>query len=265
MTSQPPVNRLRTLLEAGQTAIGTAVGLPHPFSLAQIARAGFDWVFLDMQHGLIGYQDLPVLCATVRDSGGTALVRLPYDDYSGAQRALDAGAEGVIMPYVETAQEAARAVAAGRYPPAGIRSFGPYASPYGADIAIANRQVLIFAMVESITAVERIDEIMATPGLDGVYIGPNDLAISMGLGPVLDLLYRAGELDSAVATELSDALTRIRLAGERHGSHVGCQVADAPATLAAIAEGYRLVGLGSDIGMLSMAAAAQLRTVRSGS
>lgn len=256
------MNRLRQILTSGEASLGTAIALPHPFALTQVVRAGFGWVFLDMQHGLMGYQDLPSLCATVRAGGATPLVRLPYEDYSGAQRALDAGAEGIIMPCVDTAAEAARAVAACRYPPLGIRSFGPYASPYGSDIGLANQEVLCFVMVESQAAVEQIDAIMATPGLDGVYIGPNDLAISLGLGPVLDVLYRPGAASGGPdLSALHDALTRIRRAGQEHHRFVGFQVADAEAAARALAEGYRLVGLGSDVGMLSMAATAQLTHV----
>jgi len=182
MTDTRHQGRLRQLLTEGAVGFGTGCSIPHPFALEQVASAGFDWAFIDMQHGLSTYAALPDMCVLLKAYGVSPLVRVPFEDNSGAQRALDAGAEGIIFPTSRT-QPMPRAASSCRYPPRGIRSFGPYRSPFGADLAWANEQVLCLPMIESVGGMEHIDEVLATPGVDGVFVGPNDLSISMGGDP----------------------------------------------------------------------------------
>lgn len=254
--------RLRSLLQAGTTAYGTATALPHPFAMEQVARSGFDWVFIDMQHGLATYRDLPELCMTLRTHGVTPLVRVPYADNSGAQRALDAGAEGIIFPYIEDADGAREAAIACRYPPEGIRSFGPYRAPYGADLPLANADVLCLVMIESTGGLARVDEITRTPGVDGVFVGPNDLSISMGGGPIMANLYAVEGAASAVPAAFEQALATIVRVAQGNGKFAGIQVGTGVAAASAARDGFDYVGIGGDTAFLGSGAQAELADAR---
>ncbi len=263
MADSRHVNRMRAAMTAGTAIYGTASSIPHPQAIEQLAKGGIDWLFIDMQHGLATFSDLPGLCTMLRSYGVTALVRVPYDDYSVAQRALDAGAEGIIFPYIETAAEARRAVDACKYPPYGVRSFGPFWSPYGADIEWANDQVLCIAMIESVTAMGRVDDILTTPGLDGLFIGPNDLSISMGNGPSMASLYGVtADGQDPANPALMKGLETIREAAHRHGKWVGLQVATGAAAASAFNEGFNFVGISGDTSYLADACGSEIASAR---
>ncbi len=265
MTASQHPNHLRRLLESGSPAYGTASALPSALAIEQVASAGFDYVFIDMQHGLSTFSDLPSLCMMAQKFATTPLVRVLFNDFSGAQRALDAGAEGIIFPLIDSAQSARQAVDACRYPPAGNRSFGPYWSPYGADCAWANSQVLCFAMIESIAGLERLDEILTTPGLDGVYVGPNDLSISMGEGPVMASLYTSTSPKTAsINPALQKALENIVAACKRHNKHTGLQVATGGAAASAALAGFAFVGIGGDTSFMATGAGLELLAAKRG-
>ena len=226
--------------------------------LQRVLLSGGDtWVFIDLQHGLTTFATLPEMCFLLKSFGVTPLVRVPYEDNAGAQRALDAGAEGVIFPYIESSADARKA-ASGRYPPRGIRSFGPFRAPFGADIVSANEQVLCLPMIESVGAMDRLDEILTTDGVDGVFVGPNDLSISLGGGPVMASLYA---VDGAVADTggFSASLADIREAAVRHGKFVGLAVASGEAAALAAADGFHFVGIGGDSSFLHDGARNELR------
>lgn len=176
-------NQLRQTFAEGGTAIGGWCTTPSAFNAEQLALAGYDYVCVDCQHGLIGYDAMVPLLASLSRTGATPLVRVPFNHTPWMGQALDAGAEGVIVPMVNTRADAERAAAACRYAPEGVRSFGPVrAGLYlnQAPPAEVNRQVLCFVMIETVQGVENAEEICSTPGVDGVYVGPADLAISMG-------------------------------------------------------------------------------------
>lgn len=254
--------RLRSLLQAGTTAYGTATALPHPFAMEQVAKCGFDWLFIDMQHGLSTYRDLPELCMTLHRHGVTPLVRVPFGDNSGAQRALDAGAEGIIFPYIEDTAGAHEAAISCRYPPEGIRSFGPYRAPYGADLALANSDVLCLVMIESVGGLQNVDEITRTPGVDGVFVGPNDLSISMGGGPIMASLYGVDGGPARVPEAFSEALHTIVQAAHRNGRFAGIQVGTGTAAASAAREGFDYVGIGGDGDFLQSGGQAALAEAR---
>jgi len=260
--STPHRGRLRRLLQAGTTAFGTATALPHPFAMEQVAKCGFDWLFIDMQHGLSTYRDLPELCMTLHRFGVTPLVRVPYGDNSGAQRALDAGAEGIIFPYIEDAAGAREAAIACRYPPEGIRSFGPYRAPYGADLPLANSDVLCLVMIESVGGLQHVDEITSTPGVDGVFVGPNDLSISMGGGPIMASLYAVDGGPARVPEAFSQALSTIVQVARRNGKFAGIQVGTGAAAASAAQDGFDYVGIGGDTAFLQSGGEAALAEAR---
>lgn len=180
---------LRERWAAGDTTTNCWLVMPAPFAAEIASRAGFDSVCIDMQHGLVDYGDLVPLLQATTASGTPTLVRVPWNEPSVLMRVLDAGAAGVIVPMVDTPEQAERAVAACRYPPRGLRSFGPARASlvHGADyFDWADTSALVFVMIETTTALDNLDAILDTPGLDGVYVGPADLSLSMGLPPETD-------------------------------------------------------------------------------
>ena len=210
------------------------MGVPHLFAVEQVAKSGLDWVFIDMQNGLSTYHDLPGLILILRQHGVAPLVRIPFEDNSGAQRALDAGAEGIIFPYIEDTEAAHAAAISCRYPPEGIRSFGPYRAPYGADIRLANEDLLCLVMIESANGLKNVDAITKTPGVDGVFVGPNDLSISLGGGPVMSSIYAVEGQGVGMTAEFQEALRTIASTAKANGKFSGIQVASgASAPLAA--------------------------------
>ena len=166
-----------------ETVVGYWVVLDSPTSTERVASVGYDYVCLDGQHGLFGYSGM-LAGLTAIDAAGEAvgIVRVGANDAATIGRALDAGAAGVIVPLVNSAEDAARAVAASRYPPVGVRSYGPgrYSSPVGPLLAEINDAVMVLAMIETAEGLADVEAIAATPGLDGLYIGPSDLTIGLG-------------------------------------------------------------------------------------
>lgn len=207
---------LRQALGRGEPLLGAWLQMPNPIAAEVVGRAGFDWVGIDTQHGLIGYETMLSLLQAVAISGTPAVVRVSANSAAEIGRALDSGAQGVIIPLVETPEAAAQAADACRYPPRGHRSWGalrpmlehtPYSPRLGDELAVC------IAMVETVTGVERIDEIAAVDGVDVVYIGPSDLASSAGLPPMLALQDTAHR---RLVERIAEACAR---AGRRCGIH----------------------------------------------
>jgi len=216
--------------------------IPGGFTAQILAYAGFDWLCVDMQHGLSGYTELRSMIQAVRPTGLPVLARLSSNTGAEIMRALDLGADGVIVPLVGSAEEAAAAVSACRYPPDGVRSWGPSGASVGRpnySTEGANRDVVCLVMIETGDGLANADEIAAVPGLDGIYVGPNDLGLSLGLPPQL--------IDHGPV--LTEAITTIAAACERHGIVAGVAIYE-PDAAAAVAKwqavGYTLFGLPSD-------------------
>lgn len=179
-------SRLRTLFAEGSTAFGVWIMLSSPAGAEMVAAMGFDYVGIDCQHGLLDYADMRDILLMLRGFETTPVVRVPSGEASVIGRALDAGAEAIVVPMVNNRADAERAAAASRLPPDGIRSYGPGRAhqPFGRDPAEINREVLCFAMIETREALSNADDICSTPGVDGIYIGPSDLALSLGFPPM---------------------------------------------------------------------------------
>jgi len=183
------MNRIKQLWREGKPAVGGFLSIPHCLAAEMMAHTGLDWLCVDMQHGCIDYSDAVPMLTAISTTAVTPLVRVPWNEPSMIMKVLDAGAYGVIVPMVSNRAEAERAVAACRYPPKGIRSNGPNRAVLyaGADYQKnADNEVLCIAMIETAEGIEKMDEIISTPGLDAVYIGPTDLALALGLAPVMD-------------------------------------------------------------------------------
>lgn len=183
----PPFeNPLKRRLQQGKKSAGAWLQIASPFTAEIMSRAGFDWLIIDMEHGPGDILTLIGQLQAMNGSGVVPLVRAPWNDFVAIKRILDAGAYGILFPYINTREETEAAVRACQYPPQGIRGVAgsPRAAGYGqnskAYLSRANEEILIIAAVETPQAVSNLDEILSVPGLDGIFIGPMDLATSMG-------------------------------------------------------------------------------------
>lgn len=236
--------------------VGYWLTLDSPVLIERMAGCGYDYVVLDSQHGEFdGRAQAAGLIAIDAAAAAVGLVRVESNDPAPIGHALDSGAAGVIVPLVNSAADAAAAVAAARYPPDGIRSFGPLRSSLriGPDPAVANSSVLVLAMIETAAGLVNVEEIAATPGLDGVYIGPSDL--SLGLGAAVP-----GH--PAVAAEFTAALARIRAACDATGIIAGIHTDSGDIAVARLAEGFTLVTVAHDVGHLVASAREHLAAAR---
>ncbi len=246
-------NTVKAKWRAGEPAYGAWLTIPSSLSAEAIAHQGFDYVCVDMQHGMIDYADAVQMLTAISTTPAMPFVRVPWNEVSIINRMLDAGAMGVVIPMVNSAEEARAAVSACRYFPLGARSWGPVrASLYaGADYyPAANDEVACITMVETKQAVERLDDILAVTGVDAVYVGPSDLSITLGLPPGPD---NGGAFE--------EARVCIAQACAQHGVTAGIH---ANARLAAkhLAAGYRMITISQDLPALIATAAADLRTAR---
>lgn len=211
--------RLRELWAADRPAYGVWSGLADPVVAELLAATAFDYVCVDLQHGLATPAVMPAVAQAMRAAGRAPLVRVAWKDPVDVMRAIDSGAAGVVVPMVDSADDARRAAAACRFPPTGTRSWGPMWGDVRADGARPPQEqdddVLCLVMVETRAGVDAVEEIVAVPGVDGVYVGPNDLALGCGLGRST---YRdSGEVD-ALLQHVVDACRRAGVVAGLHCS-----------------------------------------------
>jgi 4-hydroxy-2-oxoheptanedioate aldolase len=239
-------NELRAALEAGPV-LGFWAAIPSSVTAEIAAATGAGYVVVDQQHGAVGPAETTAMLQGIRAAGSAGLARVPRNDPFLIGHPLDLGALGVIVPMVESAEEAARAVAACRYAPDGERSIGLLRGAPGGG------EPLCLVMVETRAALERVEEIAATPGLDGIYIGPSDLALSHGLQPSTRL-----DLQPVV-----EGIERIRAACADQGILCGLHCLDAAdAARYSAAGGFGLITVGHDLRHLKAALDAALATAR---
>lgn len=234
---------LRKKWENGETVFGLFAGLPCGFSAELISANGVDYVCVDQQHGVCDYRDMVEMARGIDGRGVVPLTRVPANESWVIGKSLDAGAQGVIVPLVNSRSEAALAVAACRYPPKGVRSNGPARAALvmgSRDMKVTGDGVLCFVMVETRDGLKNVDEIAATPGLDGIYIGPSDLAIALGLGPGLD----------RDEPEHVAAVAKVLAACQRHNIIPGIHTGSGTAARSFAAKGFRLVTFGGDAMLL---------------
>ena len=253
-------NHVRRRLAAGEPSIGTWLSLPSPEAAEYVSKVGFDWLVCDAEHNPMDIRTLAQMFAAMANSDTAPMVRIPWNTPENFKRVLDAGAWGVVVPMVNSREEAERAVAACRYHPQGDRSVGGgrHALSWSADASEyyrnANDEVLLVLQIEHITGVEHADEILSVPGVDACFIGPNDLAASMGLGLGVPL-----ESDQP---QLVEAIHHIRDTCKKHGVAPGVHCSHAEGVNQRINEGfqfcamaselrYTLTGLGTDLRKLN--------------
>ncbi|MFQ5473090.1 MAG: HpcH/HpaI aldolase/citrate lyase family protein [Dehalococcoidia bacterium] len=251
-------NHLKRLWEQGQPALGGWLTLPSSFSAEIFANAGFDWVCVDTQHGLIDYQTSVTMLQALSTTDVVPIVRVPWNEPGIIMKSLDAGAYGIIVPMVNSKAEAEAAVAACRYAPDGIRSHGPLrASIYGGRdySAKANETVLCITMIETRQAIENLDEILSVPGVDAAYIGPSDLGVSLGVGPGAD----------HEEQPFVDAVQAVLDACERHGVVPGVHGGNVATARKRVEQGFRFVEMCADSDALFRTAIGDLKAVRGAS
>ena len=238
------MNAVKKLWREGKPAVGAWLSIPGGFAAEVMAHTGVDWLCIDMQHGCIDYSDVVPMLTAISTTSVTPFVRVPWNEPSMIMKVLDAGAYGVIVPMVSNRAEAERAVAACRYPPTGIRSNGPNRAVLygGADYQKnADREMACVVMIETPEGIEKMEEIISTPGLDAAYIGPTDLALSLGVPPLMD-----NDDPKHVAT-----VNRILETCKRHNVVAGMHTASSRYTQRYIDQGFQMVMLVADRAAMS--------------
>lgn len=251
-------NGIKALWADGKPAINGWLSTSNAFVAEIMAAQGFDSLTVDLQHGFVGYEAATAQLQAMRASGVTPMVRVPWLDPADIMKALDAGAYGIICPMINTGEDAARLVSYMKYPPHGVRSFGPTRAVFaaGADYGQhADNELLSFAMIETADGMKNLDAIVNTKGLDGVYIGPADLTLGLtGRKYPTGFDRQEPEIIEAIQTIIAKA----HGAGIKAALHCG---APAYATKA-IGWGIDLVTLSNDVRLLAAAAQAAVANTR---
>ena len=243
-------NPIQALLKAGKPAVGTWLSLGNIPAARFLARTGFDWLTVDIEHSLVGIETAVHMWGAIADAGCVPLARVPSNRHDHIKRVLDNGGFGIIVPMVTTRQEAEDAVSACLYPPAGTRSVGGsvHALNFGATppeyYAKANDEVLIVLQCEHIDAVRNFDHVYSVPGVDAVFVGPNDLAASM----------RTPDGKPPSPEAFQQALKDILAGCKRLGVAPGIHTFSAEEAKQRIAEGWQFIAVNSELKFMMDAA-----------
>lgn len=239
-------NRVLQQLRSGHPTLGAWLSLGSITAARLMARAGFDWLTVDMEHSLVGIETATHMFASIAEAGCTAFARVPANRHDHIKRVLDNGAMGVVVPMVNSRDEAEAAVAACRYPPRGTRSvggtahalnFGTTADEYYAQ---ADREILVCLQCEHRLAVERADEIFSVPGIDAIFVGPFDLAAS----------YRGPNGEPPGDSVIAAAMDKVLAACKKHKVPAGVHCFNADNVRMRIDQGWQFLGIASDLRML---------------
>jgi 4-hydroxy-2-oxoheptanedioate aldolase len=224
--------------------------LPGAIVAGQVARLPYEAVCIDMQHGLSGFTDVASMSPAITAAGKPLILRILWNDPGLVGQALDAGASAVIAPMVNTPAQAQALVKAAKYAPTGMRSWGGYAALQAAGLVPAdylkeaNRRTMIFAMIETEEALGNLDEIARTPGLDGLFVGPNDLSISLGFGLGKDL--KIPKLEAAIKSIAKAAKKNELVPGAFGGSPEACAFF--------AGHGFKFIAAATDVGLMAAGA-----------
>lgn len=226
---------------SGGTSLGAWLTLGNTFLAELMGKLGFDWIVLDLQHGTINWDTAGAAIQAIELAGTSAIVRVPWNDPPLIMRALDLGAAGVVVPMVSTVDDARRASEAARYPPHGIRSFGPSRGYYSTNAQ--RTEPACIAMIETRLAVDNLAAIVSTPGIDATFMGPVDLALDMGLPLSMSM-------DEKVLRAADEMVAACQKSGVLPGSaSLGLKNAEE-----LIRRGVRLLTLGADVSYIQRAA-----------
>jgi 4-hydroxy-2-oxoheptanedioate aldolase len=243
--SSPAEISLRKALAERRPVVGATLTVPNVDTALALANAGFDFLWIEMEHGPMTLESLRAILLATRGAKAVPLTRVPANEIWLAKRVLDEGSLGVIFPFTSTRELAERAVAACRYPPLGDRGFGPafamsrFGMSSGDYVKFANENVLVVVIVERKEAIENIESIASVPGIGVLFVGVNDLSFSLGVG---------GRTKDPLVEQ---ALTKVLDAGRRHGLPVGYPTGDPAEINRRIAQGFRFFQASSDIGLMA--------------
>lgn len=249
---------LAARLRAGETLISGWSAIPEPLVAEAMARSGFDCVVIDLQHGLHDTRSVFQSIGSIAAAGKPAVVRVPLGDNAFASRALDAGAEAVIAPMINSVADACAFVGAVKYPPIGQRSWGPNRAVMlsgrtpQVHLETSNAETFAFAMIETEGALAALEDILAVPGVDGVFIGPSDLSVTLSGGARI-----APDSD-----DLDPVIRRIGEAAAKAGKVAGAFTANAKRAKVCLDLGCRFIALGSDYGYIAGGVAAMLDALK---
>ncbi len=239
-------NYVRAKLKRGEPSVGTWLTLPDPTAARLMAHVGFDWLTVELEHTPTNFETAAQDFTAIAGSGCVPLARVPWNTIENIKRVLDTGAWGVVVPMVNSRAEAEAVVAAARFAPLGQRSIGGqlHAANFDTDPATyyarANDEILVVLMAEHVKAIEAAEEIISVPGIDVIFIGPNDLTNSMGKKPVFE----------SNDKQFTEAVDRILTLARKYGVAPGIHVVDADAAQRRIADGFQFVAVASETGMM---------------
>jgi len=243
-------NPVKAALKAGQPQVGTWLSLGSVFAARVMARVGFPWLTIDMEHSPISWSEAGLLFGAIADAGCVPLCRVPCGSHDNIKRALDGGAHGIVVPMVNTVEEAKLAIAACKYPPAGNRSVGGglhslnWGATAGDYYKHANDEILVVLQTESPLGVKNAEAIYSLPGVDAIFVGPNDLTFQMrgpdGIDPSPD--------------QLEEMLQKVLATGKKVGTPVGLHVQSTDAVEKRIAEGWQFLAIGSELRFMTLEA-----------
>lgn len=234
-------------LRDGKPKLGLFVNSHSPTVAEQLASSGYDWLLVDTQHGPMGYEKLSAMLCAIANGGAKSMVRVAgYHDRAGIQQALDLGADGVLIPYINTAEEARQAVSCALYPMAGTRSvYFPQRSTNKAGllgyVGNANKNIIVALQVETASCIENMTEIAAVPGVDILFLGQNDLCMSMGLYEKYEFphMYTSPELGAATNTLIAEA--------QKNGIILGLFLFGTARVGEFLEKGFTFISLGNDL------------------
>lgn len=238
----------------GEVTLGAWCMMPGALGVETVAGLGFDWVLVDMQHGCMGYEGALEMIRAADIAGVCPIVRVPWNEPGIIGRVLDAGAMGVLIPMIESVDDARRAIDAALYPPAGRRSFGPVrvgmrdGMTYAMD---ANERIAVILMIETAAALAAAEEIAALPGADALFVGPFDLSVALGLPP--------GDNDGKPAFD--EAISRVIAACKRNGK-AAAVLSNASVAPLRVEQGFQMISVTTDTAALASASAASLAAVK---
>jgi 4-hydroxy-2-oxoheptanedioate aldolase len=251
-------NPVKRKLREGKPSFGTWLSLGDLYATRILARMGYDWLTLDLEHSAIDWSQAAMIFACIADAGCVPLARVPKGNHDYIKRVLDAGAWGIVVPMVDTVEQAQIAIRAAKYPPVGNRSLGGgmhsmnFGTSAGDYFKNANDEILVILQTESPTGVANAEQIYALPGVDAIFVGPVDLRANM----------RSADGPEPTDADLEKMLARVVAAGKKTGTPTGMHTMDPKAALARAEQGMQFIAIGSELKFMTQCALEVLRAVR---
>ncbi|MCC6176974.1 MAG: 2-dehydro-3-deoxyglucarate aldolase [Chloroflexi bacterium] len=253
-------NVVKQRIRNGEPTIGIWLSLASVIAAERMAVAGFDWLTIDLEHAPTNWETALAMVAVVGGHGVAPLIRIPSATDENIKRALDLGAMGIIAPMIQSPEQARSVVASCKYPPAGIRSLagGRNDAAWDTDastyFARASDSIFVCIQIESVPAVERVDDILAVPGIDCAFIGPQDLCGALGLPPMLD----------NPDPRFEEAVQKVLASAKKHNVGCGLMVGSAATARQRHDQGFSMIALGAEVRLLSMAATQAVKEIKAG-